>query len=322
MKAFLTRPTYDTPRLIERLREAGIELEVRHEATVCPQALLREKARGVNALLTHTEDQVDAELFDAASRNLRVVANMGIGFSNIDISAAREHSVFVTNTPTDEAFEATAEATVALLLSIARRIPALHMERRAMTEDPAPSFLRPTATSVRSKVTGIVGFGRIGSRVARIMHAGFNNRILYYDVYSKPELEDEIGAEQVDLATLMRQSDFICINMPLSEESKGLISSEMIALMQPGSTLINTARAGLIDEKALVARLNEGSIHGAGLDVYSDQVNDISAENIALTSHFANFEDRAYSAMTELVASNVISCLTQGKAITPVALPG
>jgi len=320
MKAFLTRPTYNTPMLSEKLKAAGIELEVRDEPTVCPKTLLLEKAKEVDALLTHTEDNIDSELINA-SPNLKIVANMGIGYSNIDIETAKQHSIEVTNTPTEEAFEATAEATVAMLLSVARRIPALHVERSGMKEDPAPSFLRPTATSVRGKVTGIVGFGRIGTRVAKTMQAGFNNQILYYDVMAKPELEKELGAKKVDLTTLMKESDFVCVNMPLSEESKGLISEKMISLMRPSTTFINTARGGLVDEDALVRRLNEGTLHGAGLDVYSNKVNDITAENIALTSHFANFEDRAYQAMTDLVANNVISYLSQGKAITPVKLP-
>ncbi len=318
MKAFLTRDTYNTPLLAERLAEAGIELEVRSEPSVCPADLLAQKAMEVDALLTHTEDDIHADLLKLASPRLKVVANMGIGFSNIDVEAARTLGITVTNTPTDEAFEATAEASVALLLSVARRIPALHMERSGLDCDPDPSFLRPTATSVRGKTTGIVGLGRIGSRVARIMRHGFNNRIQYFDLIGKPDLEAELGARQVDLATLMQTSDFIVVNMPLSDQTHGLISAEMIELMGDHVTFINTARSELVDEPSLVARLNAGRLHGAGLDVYGSAVNDIKAENIALTSHFANFEDQAYTAMTQLVADNVIATLTTGSAATPV----
>lgn len=318
MKAFLTRETYNTPMLTEMLLAAGIELEVRSEPSVCPPEILEQKIGQVDALLTHTEDNIDRALLSKASPRLKVVANMGIGFSNIDVSAAREQGISVTNTPTDEAFAATAEATVAMLLSIARRIPALHVERSAMDCDPDPSFLRPTATSVRDKVVGIVGMGRIGSRVAKIMHGGFDNRIQYFDLFPKPELETAIGARQVDLATLMQSSDFIVVNMPLSEQTRGLVSAEMIALMPNHATFINTARSELVDEEALVARLNAGSLHGAGLDVYGPAVNHITADNIALTSHFANFEDQAYTDMTQLVANNVIAMLTTGRALTPV----
>ncbi|TXS91245.1 D-glycerate dehydrogenase [Parahaliea maris] len=318
MKAFLTRETYDTPLLAEKLSVAGIDLEVRTDSSVCPREVLEQQVSRVDALLTHTEDEIDADLLSRAAPQLRVVANMGIGFSNIDVAAARARGVIVTNTPTEEAFEATAEATVAILLSVARRIPALHVERRALTCDPDPSFLRATATSVRGKTLGIVGMGRIGSRVARIMHGGFGNRIQYFDLVAKPELEEALGARRVDLPTLMRSSDLIAVNMPLSQQTRNLISAEMIDLMQDHATFVNTARGELVDEPALVARLNAGKLHGAGLDVYGPAVDDIQFDNIALTSHFANFEDQAYTAMTTLVADNVVSALTTGQALTPV----
>ncbi|MBU3071321.1 hypothetical protein KOI40_15960 [Aestuariicella sp. G3-2] len=318
LKAFLTRPTYNTPLLTEMLLAEGIEVEVRSEPSVCPEHILKQKISEVDALLTHTEDRIDESLLELASAKLKVISNMGIGYSNIDVAAATKRGITVTNTPTEEAFEATAEATVAMLLAIARRIPALHLERKSMDHDPDPSFLRPTATSVREKVTGVVGMGRIGSRVAKTMHLGFDNQIQYYDLLSKPELESSLGARQVSLSDLMKTSDFIVVNMPLSKESHGLLSAEMINLMQDHATFINTARSELVDEEALVDRLNAGTLHGAGLDVYGNAVNKITAENIALTSHFANFEDRAYTDMTQLVANNVIATLTTGHALTPV----
>lgn len=320
MNAFLTRPTFNTPKLQQMLADAGIELEVRDNPDVCPKNLLIEKSLQVDALLTHTEDAIDRALLETAknSGRLKVVSNMGIGFSNIDIETAKKLNIAVTNTPTEEAFEATAEATVALLLSIARRIPALHTERTSLTEDPAPSFSRPTAVSVRNKVTGIVGMGRIGSRVAKTMHHGFNNQIIYYDIANKPELDRDIHSQLVKLDYLMAHSDFICVNMPLNKHTKNLVNADMIALMHNKATFINTARAGLVDEQALIDRLNSGSLHGAGLDVYSSAVNTIAESNIALTSHFANFEDQAYNAMTDLVANNVISTLKNNTPITPV----
>ncbi|MBX2859188.1 MAG: hypothetical protein KTR17_11035 [Cellvibrionaceae bacterium] len=319
MKAFLTRYTYNTALLSSTLQEVGIELECREDDSICPQELVAKKMAEVDALLTHTEDDISASMLASAGSNLKVIANMGIGFSNIDTAAAKAKNIVVTNTPTEEAFEATAEATVAMLLAVARRIPALHVERRGMDQDPSPSFLRPTATSVRNKTTGIVGMGRIGSRVAKTMASGFNNQILYFDKYVKQDLEAEIGAKKVDLKTLMNESDFICVNAPLNEHTHGLVSAEMISAIKPHATFINTARGGVIDEVALVKRLNEGTLHGAGLDVYSAAVNNITADNIALTSHFANFEDEAYTAMTMLVAKNVIAVLTNNAAVSPVS---
>lgn len=313
MKAFLTRETYNTEMLRQMLADNGIELECRAEDSICPKELIAEKMGDVDALLTHTEDEIGANLIAQSSEKLKVIANMGIGFSNIDTMAAQAKNIAVTNTPVEEAFEATAEASVAMLLSIARRIPALHVERARLRKDPNPSFLRPTATSVRNKVTGIIGMGRIGSRVAKIMHSGFNNKIIYYDHHRKEDLELAFGAKKVELDELARSADFICINAPLNQETQGLVSADIINKIKPGSTVINTARGELIDEQALIKRLNNGSLHGAGLDVYGPSVNDISAENVALTSHFANFEDEAYTAMTRTVANNVIAALTGGQ---------
>lgn len=318
MNVFLTRPTYNTEELAARLKKNGISLEVYSVDNICPREILEQKIAQVDGLITHTEDVIDETLLALASPNLKIIANMGIGFSNIDIDCACNQGITVTNTPTDEAFDATAEATVAILLSVARRIPALHSERVSLSSDPEPSFLRPTAVSVRNKTTGMIGIGRIGSRVARIMHEGFGNEILYYDAYSKPELEQELNACKVSLIELMSKSDFICINMPLNENSKGLVSADLIKSVKSNATIINTARAELIDEAALIKHFNNGQLHGIGLDVYSDCVSEITGENFALTSHFSNFEDLAYGKMTDLVGQNIVACLSGKPALTPV----
>lgn len=321
MNVFLTRPLFDTPLLKARLNQAGITLFAANSDDICSKADLIKNMQNVEAILTHTEDNIDADLIAQMPSSVKLIANYGIGFSNIDIEAATQKGIQVTNTPTDEAFHATAEATVALLVSIARQIPALSAERKAMTTDPAPSFQRPTAVSIRNKITGVIGLGRIGSRVAQMMHHGFKNSIVYYDLYPNEAMEQEVKANKVQLAELMSNADFICVNMPLSEQTYDLVSPEMLALMKPEAVLINTARAGLVNEDALITRLNSGLLHGVGLDVYSDKVNDITAKNVALTSHFANFEKEAYTAMTNLVADNIIGYLNNNKPVTPVNSP-
>jgi lactate dehydrogenase-like 2-hydroxyacid dehydrogenase len=320
MKVFLTRPLFNTPLLKARLADKGINLVTTDTDDICPEAVLLAHAQDADALITHTEDTISAELIAQLPANIKLIANYGIGFSNIDIDAATAKGIQVTNTPTDDAFHATAEATVALLVSIARQIPALSTERRAMQTDPAPSFQRPTAVSIRHKTTGIVGLGRIGSRVAKMMHHGFNNSIIYYDLYANDTMEKDLGARKVALDTLMKTADFICVNMPLSAQTQDLVSADMLALMQPDAVLINTARAGLVNEDALISRLNQGLMHGAGLDVYSDKVNKITHDNVALTSHFANFEKEAYTAMTHLVADNIVGFLKKQTPATPVNL--
>ncbi|WP_339719547.1 NAD(P)-dependent oxidoreductase [uncultured Paraglaciecola sp.] len=321
MQVFLTRPLFDTDLLKTRLAEQGIGLTTTDTDDICPASELLEKAQHTDALITHTEDAITADVIAKLPSSVKLIANYGIGFSNIDIEAARHKGIVVTNTPTDEAFHATAEATVALLVAIARQIPALSAERRAIKTDPAPSFQRPTAVSIRNKITGVIGLGRIGSRVAEMMHHGFKNTIIYYDLYANSNMENELGARKVALDTLMQTADFICVNMPLSEQTNNLVSAELVAMMKRDAVFVNTARAELVDENALIERLNDKALHGAGLDVYSDSVNDIRAKNVALTSHFANFEKEAYTAMTNLIADNVIGYLCNQQAVTPVNAP-
>lgn len=320
MNVFLTRALFNTPLLKGLLNDVGINLIVPDGDDICEESVILKQlsTHNVDAIITHTEDTIDAELIAKMPDSLKLIANYGIGFSNIDIDAATSHNIQVTNTPTEEAFHATAEATVALLITIARQIPALNTERRAMKTDPQPSFQRPTAVSIRNKVTGVVGLGRIGSQVAKMMHNGFNNDIIYFDLYQNKAMEGELNAKQVELETLMKTADFICINMPLSDQTYDLVNPKMLALLKPEAVLVNTARAGLVNEDALIEKINAGELHGAGLDVYSDKVNNIKADNVALTSHFANFEKEAYTAMTQLVADNVTSFLTTNKPCTPV----
>ncbi|WP_159528084.1 MULTISPECIES: 2-hydroxyacid dehydrogenase [unclassified Alteromonas] len=318
MQVFLSRPLFNTPHLSARLAEKGITLTTTESNDICSLETLLEHAKDADALITHTEDAITAEVIAALPERVKLIANYGIGFSNIDVDAATAKGIQVTNTPTEEAFHATAEATVALIVSIARQVPALNTERRAMKTDPAPSFQRPTAVSIRNKVTGVIGLGRIGSRVATMMHHGFNNKIVYFDLFQNSDMETALGAEKVALDTLCKTADFICVNMPLSADTHHLVSAEMIDAMQDHTVFINTARAELVDEEALIARVNKGELHGVGLDVYTDLVNDITAENVALTSHFANFEKEAYLAMTNLVADNVIGVLVDAAPATAV----
>ena len=318
MKVFLTRPTYQTEVIGQMLADEGIELIQYEKDEVCPPEELLQWVRVVDGLLTHTEDNIDQALIKQAGPKLRVIANMGIGYSNIDIEAAGEAGIAVTNTPVEAAFDATAEATVAHIVAIARRIPALHVERRELQVDPTPSFLRPTAVAIRNKVLGVIGLGRIGSRVATMMHHGFGNTVLYHDHTSHKDLEQALQATRVELEELVCRSDFICLNLPLTESTANIINRELIGKMKPGAVIVNMARDGLIDEPALVEALNVGKLHGAGLDVYTSAVNDITWDNIALTSHFANFEHEAYLAMSTCVADNVIGMLKHNTPVSAV----
>jgi len=274
---------------------------------------------GVTAILSQTDDAIDAEVMAAAGPSLKVIANYGVGYSNIDIAAAQKLNIVVTNTPVEEAFDATAEATVCLLTSVAKRISYLHWYKQTNSADPSFSPIGNMGVSLRNKVCGIVGMGNIGARVARMMHNGFNNKIIYFDIPIHKELEAELDAKKMALAELMASADFICINLPLCEGTYNIVNQEMVELMKSSAIIVNTSRAGVLDDAAVVARINKGDLHGAGLDVYNEATDNFNAEaNIALTAHMANLEIEAFTAMAECCVDNIVAVLSGHKAISPI----
>jgi len=317
MKLFITRVIPESN--FHKLEAMGVEIDIYEHDKACPRAVLLKRIVGVDAILSQTDDDIDDVVMAAAGSQLKIIANYGVGFENIDLVAAKKRNIVITNTPVADAFDATAEATVALLTSVAKRIPYLHCYRKDNKLDPSFSFVGDMGVSLRNKTCGIIGMGNIGSRVARMMHQGFNNQILYFDVPVRVELEQELGATKLSLAEVMQKSDFICINLPLLDGTKGLINKAMIDLMPHHATIVSIARAGIVDDGAIVERINQGELHGAGLDIYTDAVNNFNADaNIALTAHLANLETEALSAMASCCVANLLAVLTAKKALTEV----
>jgi len=289
------------------------EVEVWDRYTPPPREVLLEKAREVDALVTLLTDRVDRELLDSAPR-LRIVAQYAVGFDNIDVEHATRRGVYVTNTP-GVLTDATADLTWALLLAAARRVVEADRFVRSGEWWRTGTGWHPMMMlgfHVTGKTLGIIGMGRIGQAVARRAR-GFNMRILYYQRHRLPEdVERELGAQYVDLETLLRESDFVSIHVPLTPETRRMIGERELRMMKRTAILINTARGAVVDEEALVRALREGWIAAAALDVFEREPLPpdhplTKLDNVVLAPHIGSATRETRAAMARLVAENLLA---------------
>jgi glyoxylate reductase len=303
------------------LRDAGLEpLYARYEVDVLGDAPARElvldRVPGSTAIVSRTSVPIDGDVLDAAGESLVVVANFGVGYDNIDLEAARSRHVRVTNTP-GVLSAATAELAVTLMLAAARRVAEGDGIVRAGKWDAhgADTFL---GRNLVGATVGLVGFGRIGQTVARLL-SGFDVRIVYSDV---AEVSTDLEAHRMELGELLAVSDFVSLHVAFTEDSRHLINSGTLALMKPGSILVNTSRGAVVDTQALIAALRQGRPAAAGLDVFEGEP-DVPAElralpNTVLLPHVGSATESTRDAMARLVADNVIAVLDGGEPLTPV----
>ncbi|GAB3907436.1 phosphoglycerate dehydrogenase [Kibdelosporangium lantanae] len=271
----------------------GSEVEVRHVDGTDRSALLAEVA-DADALLVRSATQVDAEVFKATEK-LKVVARAGVGLDNVEVPVATERGVLVVNAPTSNIVSA-AEHAVALLLSVARRVPAADQSLQA------GAWKRSSfgGVEVSGKTVGVVGLGKIGQLFAQRL-AAFGTDIIAYDPYVSPARAAQLGIELVDLDGLLARADFISVHLPKTPETKGLIGAEQLAKTKPGVIIVNAARGGLIDEDALADALKSGQVGGAGIDVFAKEPTTESPlfglPNVVVTPHLgastAEAQDRA-----------------------------
>ena len=262
---------------------------------------LLEAAHGIDGVLSTLTETIDAEFMDAAGDGLKVIANMAVGFDNIDLEAANERGVVVTNTP-EVLNETTADTAFMLLLAAARRLgEGERIVRAGEWEAWGPKML--LGPDVWGKKLGILGFGRIGQAVAR-RAKGFGMEILYAGRSRKEDAEEEFGARYLELDELLRESDFLSIHTPLTEETTHFIGAEELEKMKPDGVLVNTSRGPLVDEAALADALENRRIFAAGLDVYEEEPKVhpklLELENVVLAPHIgsASIETRDKMAAT------------------------
>ncbi|MGN6815883.1 MAG: 2-hydroxyacid dehydrogenase [Solirubrobacterales bacterium] len=301
------------------LSEAG-EVRIDERDRALPREDLLVLVKGADALLTLLHDRVDEELFEAAGSRLRCVANVAVGYDNVELEAAARRGIVVTNTP-GVLDDATADLTLALILAATRRIS--EGERLIRSGRPwvwGMHFM--LGSGLRGKLLGIVGLGGIGRRVAERARA-FGMRIAYHSRKEAPaEVTAALAAERMPLQRLLAEADVVSLHCPLTPETHHLIGAAELAAMKPSATLVNAARGPVVDERALAAALAEGAIAAAGLDVYEHEPRVepalLKLDNVVLTPHLGSATVETRTAMAELAARNAISVLSGQGALTPV----
>ena len=281
------------------------DVEVFPKTTLPTREELLENAKGSFALITTVSDLVDKKVIDSCP-DLKIVSNSGVGYENVDIPYATEKGVFVTNTP-NVLTETTADLAWALMFSVARRI----VEADAYVREGKFTCWHPSlllGMDVHEKTLGVYGMGRIGTAVAK-RAAGFNMRVIYQNRGRNQIAEDETGAEFVDFETLLKESDFIVITAPLTEETRGRFGLGEFQKMKSTSIIVNVGRGPIIKESELATALKEGAIWGAGLDVFENepQVNNelLEFKNTVLLPHIGSASIETRERMIDMAVQSV-----------------
>jgi glyoxylate reductase len=295
------------PAGLERLRES---CEIREGGLDATPGRVVELAAGVDAIVADPAVPVEARLLDAAGPQLRVVANFAVGYDNVDLESCRARRVAVTNTP-DVLTNATAELALALTLAAARGTGEAERDLRAggwIGWDPGAHL----GLELSGATIGVVGMGRIGHRYAELI-APLAGEIVYTSRTPKPDADNALGAERVELRELFERADVVSLHVPSSPETAGLVGRSELRAMRSHAVLVNTARGSLVDPPALAAALRDGEIGGAGLDVYEGEPRVppelLGAPRCVLLPHIGSATRRARDAMARLVADNVLAAL-------------
>jgi gluconate 2-dehydrogenase len=274
-----------------------------------PEALAA-KLADKDALMCALTDRVDAKLLAGAAK-LKVVANIAVGYNNIDVAACSARGVMATNTP-GVLDDSTADLAWTLILAAARR--ATELERRVRAGEWTGWRLKQwLGVDVHHATLGVYGMGRIGQAIAR-RAAGFEMKVIYHNRKRvDPGVEEKLGAAYVDKAELLKRSDFLVLQMPYSPETHHLIGAAELALMKPTAILVNSTRGGVVDDAALVDALRRGVIRGAGLDVFEGEpkLNPgfLGLDNVALLPHVGSSTETTRQAMAMTAAKNAVAAL-------------
>lgn len=318
-KVFVTRRL---PEEAMQLLEEKFEVDCNPHDRVLTREELLAGVKGADGILPLLTDRIDGELLDAAGPQLKIVANYAVGFNNIDVPACTARKIPASNTP-GVLTDTTADLTMTLLLSVARKVvPADRYVRAGKYHGWEPLLF--VGTDVHHKTLGLWGFGRIGFAMAK-RAAGFGMRIIYHDVAQvDSKIEQEVGAKFVDQATLLAESDFLSIHVPLTPDTHHLVGAEEFTAMNPNCYLINTSRGEVVDEKALVQALLKGELAGAGLDVFEAEPKIepelTTMDNVVILPHIASASIETRTKMGMVAAENLIALLIKEETPPPTCL--
>jgi glyoxylate reductase len=301
--------TREIPERGLRAIKARFDTEVWRDYAPPPKNVIVQKAARVDALATLLSDKIDAEVFDAAP-GLKIVAQLAVGFDNIDLKEATRRGIYVTNTP-GVLTETTADFAWALLMAAARRVAEADRYVRTGKWKVGWHPMMFQGMDIYGATLGIVGLGRIGSSIAK-RAKGFDMKVLYHDVVRRQDVEKELGIEYTKVDELLRLADFVTINVPLLKETHHLMDETKLKLMKKTAILINNARGPVVDEKALFRALKEGWIAGAGLDVFEQEPTPsdnplLTLDNVVVAPHISSASFETRSRMAEMVAENLIA---------------
>ncbi|MDO4661565.1 MAG: NAD(P)-dependent oxidoreductase [Tissierellia bacterium] len=314
----MTNKIYSSVKLpkeaLDLLKDEDIELEMHDELTTPSEKELLEKSKDVDALITGVNVSITSKIIQA-NKNLKIIANIGAGVNNIDNESAKENDVYLTNTPSRDSVASTAELALTLMLSLSRGV----LKNQELVKNnefkgwQVMGFLGENQVSYKNLF--IVGLGNIGKEIARMAKA-FNMNVSYYDIKDRSEFKDiekEIGVEYVDFEEGLKNADYVILQMNYTEDNHHLIGEKELNMMKESSYLINTARGGIVDEKALVKALKDKKIKGAALDVHEEEpkINEdlIGLSNVVLTPHIGNDTYEARIEMAKVAVSEALRAL-------------
>lgn len=303
--------------LYKKLSEALMQrLEAQAQVTLI-ERLDEQGMNQLRAALPHAHGllgaslKLDAQLLDLAPQ-LEAIASVSVGVDNYDIDYLSERKILLSNTP-DVLTETTADTGFALILASARRVVELATRVRngLWQKNVGPEHF---GTDVHGKTLGIIGMGRIGEALAQRGHFGFGMPVIYHSNSPKPAVEARFNAQYRSLEQLLQEADFICLTLPLTAQTEGLIGAEQFALMRPESIFINISRGKVVDEAAMIDALQQGQIRGAGLDVFEREPLDptsplLQLDNVVATPHIGSATYETREAMARCAVDNLLAAL-------------
>lgn len=294
---------------VKIIKDQNIELDMHDELTTPEIDVIIDRVKDADGLITGVNVQAPAEVIQA-NTGLKVIANVGSGFNNIDIDEANKHNIAVTNTPVHESVASTAELAVTLMLALSRRVLPGHEMAVKNEFDGWQVMGYLGGNQVVDKTLAIVGFGQIGQYIGKIAQA-FNMKLLYVDHVEK---ETEINAEKVTLEEALKEADYVITQVNYNETSHHLFGKKEFEQMKETAYFINTARGGVVDESALIDALKNKQIQAAALDVHEEEphINEelVKLDNVILTPHIGNDTYEARNKMAEVAADQAVKALT------------